>query len=158
MQVCVWTSKIKGFFSLVTSVKTKMNLLLYAVSSWYWLSAVLTHFFIPSAKHTLAFGDFLFLFFFMFHQKCFSGTNQNKQNPTSLLLVVPLPKRVQGTQWRSICLRCYWRHSGSKCSFHWHSFMLWYLKNSYSRAGGKEKGIFWIGWKIFNLLSTWFIS
>lgn len=28
----------------------------------------------------------------MFHQKCFSGTNQNKQSPTSLLLVTPLPK------------------------------------------------------------------
>lgn len=28
----------------------------------------------------------------MFHQKCFSGTNQNKQNPTGLLLVAPLAK------------------------------------------------------------------
>lgn len=28
----------------------------------------------------------------MFHQKCFSGTNQNKQNPSDLLLVAPLPK------------------------------------------------------------------
>lgn len=57
-----------------------------------------------------------FFFFFMFHQKCFSGTNQNKQNPTGLLLVAPLPQMVQGTQWHSICLRCYWRHSASKCS------------------------------------------
>lgn len=29
---------------------------------------------------------------FMFHQKCFSGTNQNKQNQTSLLLAAALPK------------------------------------------------------------------
>lgn len=86
-----------------------MNLVPYALRSWCLLSAVLIHSFIPSAKKTLA-------FFFMFHQKCFSGTNQNKQNPTGLLLVARLPKRVQGTQWHSICLRCYWRHSASKCS------------------------------------------
>lgn len=54
-----------------------------------------------------------FFFFFMFNWKCFSGTNQNKQNPISLSLVAPLPKRVQ---WHSICLRCYWRHSAFKCS------------------------------------------
>lgn len=94
-------------------MKTRTNLVLYALRSWCLLSAVLTHFFIPSAKKILA---FFFFFFLMFHQKCFSGTNQNKQNPTSLLLVAPLPKRVQGTQWHSICLRCYWRHSASKCS------------------------------------------
>jgi len=31
----------------------------------------------------------------MFHQKSFSGRNQNKQNPTGLLSVAPLPEGSQ---------------------------------------------------------------
>lgn len=90
----------------------------------------------------------------MFHQKCFSGTNQNKQNQTSLLLVAPLPKgswALSDTASVSDAIECIQPLNALPLTF----FYAAVFDELIQVRQKKMKGIFWIGWKIFYLLSMW---